>query len=239
MSSTPEQRCALCGGPARRPFRAPRPPELSPDMDLRPGEPARSTLRYWVQGCGQCGAAAWDLSTLPTAARAAVESAPYRNLSLEAAADTLLFRRWAMICLATGDRAAGAEATLMAAWAADDGAHVSEAANLRRDVAALWGEPADPPTALRLLDVLRRAGEFAAVEARGQKLAAAKPDRFAAAVVGFQRDRAGARDIGRHLLSSAVPDHTLPRDLPLPNFWPVLLSQIARQPGRGGLRRGN
>ena len=51
MSTTTEDHCAVCGGPARPPFRAPRPPELSPDMDMRPGESVRSTLRDWVQGC--------------------------------------------------------------------------------------------------------------------------------------------------------------------------------------------
>ena len=133
-------------------------------MDMRPGEPMRSTLRDWVQACGKCGAAAWDLSTLPAGTKAVVESAPYHALSLEAAEDTRLFRRWAMICVAAGDQEMAAETTLMAAWAADDGADMVEAAKLRRDVAALWGEPADLSKALRLLDVLRRAGEFAAVE---------------------------------------------------------------------------
>ena len=225
MSGASELRCAVCAGPARSPFHAPRPPELAPDMDMRPGEPMRSTLRDWVQACGKCGAAAWDLSTLPAATKAVVESAPYHALSLEAAEDTLLFRRWAMICVAAGDYEMAAETTLMAAWAADDGADMVEAAKLRRDVAALWGEPADLPTALRLLDVLRRAGEFAAVETRGQKLAAGELDEFAAAVVAFQRGRAAARDVGRHLLSSAVASHVLPRDLAIPKFWNALLRE--------------
>lgn len=222
MSDRSELRCAVCGGPARPPFHAPRPPELTPDMDMRPGEPVRSTLRDWVQACGKCGAAAWDLSTLPAGAAGVVESAPYRQLSLEAAEDTLLFRRWAMICTAAGDQEIAAEATLQAAWAADDGADMVEAAKLRRDVAAIWGQPADLPTSLRLLDVLRRAGDFGAVEALGAKLAGGGLDGFAAAVVAFQRDRAAARDVGRHLLSSAAPDHGVPHELPLPKFWAML-----------------
>jgi len=222
MSIATELHCAVCGGPARPAFHAPRPPEISPDMDMRPGEPVRSTLRDWVQACGKCGAAAWDLTTLPAQAAAVGQSAPYRALSTEAAEDTLLFRRWAMICAAAGDTAMAAEATLMAAWAADDAADVTEAAKLRRDVAALWGEPADLVAALRLLDVLRRAGEFSAVEARAQTLAAGSLDPFATGVVAFQRQRAAARDVGRHLLSSGVRDHSLPPDLPTPGFWPLL-----------------
>jgi hypothetical protein len=222
MSGASESHCAVCGGPVRPPFHAPRPPEIGPDMDMRPGEPARSTLRDWVQACGKCHAAGWDLTALPPQAATVVQSAPYRALSTEAAEDTRLFRRWAMICVAAGEQEMAAEATLMAAWAADEAANVSEAAKLRRDVAALWGEPADLMTALRLLDVLRRAGEFSAVETRGQTLAARGPDAFAAAVVAFQRNRAAARDVGRHLLSTAVPNHTLPPDLPTPKFWNLL-----------------
>jgi hypothetical protein len=219
MSETSTLHCAVCGRPARPPFRAPRPPEIAPELDMRPGEPVRSTLRDWLQACGTCHAAAWDLSALPPVAKSVVESPAYRALSTEAAEDTLLFRRWAMICMAAGDKEAAAEATLQAAWAADDGADMVEAVKLRRDVAALWGDPPDLATALRSLDVLRRAGEFAAVEERGAKMAASGVDAFAAAVIAFQRARAAERDVGSHLLTSAAPDHVLPDDLPKPKFW--------------------
>ncbi len=219
MSNTSALHCAVCGGPARAPFHAPRPPEIAPDLDMRPGEPVRSTLPDWLQACGICHAAAPDLSALPPEAKAVVESPAYRALSTEAAEDTLLFRRWAMICLAAGDKATAAEATLQAAWAADDAADMVEAAKLRRDVAALWGDPPDLPTALRLLDVLRRAGEFAAVEAKGAKMAGGGLDGLASAVVAFQRARAAERDVGSHLLSSAAPGHVVPDDLPTPKFW--------------------
>jgi hypothetical protein len=145
-------------------------------------------------------------------------------LSVEAAEDTLLFRRWAMICRATGDQVEAAEATLQAAWAADDGADMVEAAKLRRDVAALWGDQPALPTALRLLDVLRRAGAFEEVEARGARLAAGALDPFSAAVVEFQRARAAERDVGSHLLSSAAPGHVVPDDLPTPKFWDRLFA---------------
>lgn len=222
MSGMSDWRCGVCGGPVRAPYRAPHRPEIGPDMDMRPGEPVRSTLRDWVQACGTCGAAAWDLSALSPAAKAVIDSAPYRALGLDAAEDTLLFRRWAMLCQAAGDAGMAAEATLMGAWAADDGADMAESARLRRDVAALWGTPPDLATALRLLDVLRRAGEFAAVEIQAQRMAAGSLDGFAAAVVAFQREHAAARDASRHLLSSTVKDHVLPGDLPMPQLWNLL-----------------
>lgn len=223
MSGTSEWRCGVCGGPVRPPFHAPHPPETAPDLDLRPGEPVRSTLRDWVQACPTCGAAAWDLAALTPAERATVQSARYRDLSLEAAEDTLLFRRWAMLCQAAGDDETAAEVTLMAAWAADDAADMVEAVRLRRDVAGLWDNPRDTWTALRLLDVLRRAGAFDAVATRAERLAAQQLDPIPQAVVAFQRECAAARDATRHLLSSATPHHALPRDLPLPKFWKLML----------------
>jgi hypothetical protein len=160
MSGSVEFHCAVCGAPARQPYHSPRGPEIAPDLDMRPGEPVRSTLRDWVQGCGQCGAAAHDLSVLPQEAGSIVSSPAYRALSTNGTEDTLLFRRWAMICQGTGNDEMAAEATLQAAWAADDGADMLEAARLRRSVVDLWSGNTDLPTGLRRLDVLRRAGSF-------------------------------------------------------------------------------
>ena len=65
MSETSTLHCAICGAAARPAFHAPRPPEIAPDLDMRPGEPVRSTLRDWLQACGTCHAAGPDLSALP------------------------------------------------------------------------------------------------------------------------------------------------------------------------------
>jgi hypothetical protein len=61
-------------------------------------------------------------------AKSVVKSAAYRGLASEAPEETLLFRRWAMICLAAGDKEEAAKATLQGAWAADDGVNMVEAA---------------------------------------------------------------------------------------------------------------
>jgi hypothetical protein len=192
----------VCGAPAPPPYRVPQ-PELSPDLDLRPGEPARSSLPNWIITCPQCGAAAPDLAALGPQARAALDTDAYRDPP--GPPEALPFLRWAAICRAGGDLKQAAEATLQAAWATDDAADASAGAALRRQVAGLWGEPADARTALRLIDVLRRAGAFDQAEARARALAEAKPERDVRLVVDFQRVRIAARDTGRHLLSSALP----------------------------------
>jgi hypothetical protein len=196
--------CGACGGAVRAPFRAPQ-PEIAPDLDMRPGEPARSTLRDWVQICPTCGAAAPDLSALPGSARAVAESDEYRMLSTAVLEETLPFRRWALICERTADPAQQAEALLQAAWAADDAAAMTEPAKLRTEVAALWDGTDNVELGLRRLDVLRRAGQFEAAEAWAAVMTEREPDELARSIIKFQRVRIAARDIGRHLISSALP----------------------------------
>ncbi len=221
--SRAERHCAVCGGPARPPFRAPQ-PDIAPDLDMRPGEPARSTLRDWVQTCGQCSAAAPDVSILPKAARSIVEGEQYRALTTTTSEETLPFRRWALICQGTGDTANAAEALLQGAWAADDAAAMTDASTLRQEAAALWGETADVGTALRRLDALRRAGQFESAAHWAKLLAARGLDETADAVIAFQQARIAVRDIGRHLISSAIrppahAPHVSHGKRPSPGFW--------------------
>jgi len=194
--------CGVCGHPVRPSFRAPQ-PELAPDLDMRPGEPARSTLSRWLQTCRGCGAVAEDLTSLTAASRAIVESDAYRHLADSGSSVTLPFRRWAL--LLESDLAAAAEALLRAAWAADDAGAVEEAAALRLRVAALWGDRAFGALGLRRLDVLRRAGAMPAADAWARTLFGAAPDELGQSIIAYQHRLISAGDTGRHLISSALP----------------------------------
>jgi hypothetical protein len=196
--------CGVCGTAAQPAFRAPQ-PEIAPDLDMRPGEPTRSTLRDWVLVCPHCGAAAPDLTALPSSARPVVESDEYRMLSTSVLEETLPFRRWAMICAGTDDQPQQAEALLQAAWAADDAAAMTEAATLRVTVAALWDGTKDVEIGLRRLDVLRRAAQFDAAESWAEAMTKRGADDVAGSILRFQCARIASRDIGRHLISSALP----------------------------------
>jgi hypothetical protein len=72
-------------------------------------------------------------------------------------------------------------------------------------VAALWDGTDDVELGLRRLDVLRRAGLFEAAEAWATVLSERGPDDLARSLIAFQRARIRSRDIGRHLISSALP----------------------------------
>lgn len=204
MTAGDRPQCALCGTPCHAPFRMPR-PETAPDLDMRPGEPARSTLSDWMQTCRSCGAAAPSIAALPDNARAVVTSAAYAALSASGLSATLPFRRWATICTETGNVAGGADALLQAAWAADDALDGEEAIRLRQQVAEIWAVTADTETALRRLDVLRRAGAFEEAQRQADALATRPLDELGERVVAFQRARASGGDSGRYLVSSALP----------------------------------
>ncbi len=182
--------CALCGTTAPRPFRAPA-PEGSPDLDGRPGEPTRSTLRKWLVCCSHCRAVAPDVSQLPAASKEIVQSEAYRRLKTP-------FLRWAALVAGTGEEAA---ALLQAAWDAEDDGH--DATDLRRRAAAVWPAPGDAEAALRLADVQRRAGLLDAA-ARTLDALPAGLDDAAARIAAFERARVAAADTGRHMLSSAL-----------------------------------
>lgn len=175
--------CAVCGRECRSPFRVPA-AELAPDLDGRPGEPARSTLRHWVQTCRQCGAAGPDLSALPATAADRVKRPEY-------GAEASPFLRWAIV--AEGQEAA--EAVLQAAWAADDAGEDASALRLR--AASLW-----QGDVLRQVDILRRAG--AADAALALLAGLERADEEGRAIIEFQRARIAAGDTGRHLISSAL-----------------------------------
>jgi len=187
--------CALCGTPAPPKFSVPRPVQ-PPDLDGRPGEPARSTLRRWIVLCRRCGAAAPDLSALPKAAAPIIASDLFRAISGPAAAAL----RWALIAEQLGQAREAAEATLEAAWTLEDAEKPAE--NLRRKAAQMLSPPCNTAEALRVIDIWRRAGAFEEAE----KLARATkaPDESAASILAFELARIEARDAGRHLLSEAI-----------------------------------
>jgi hypothetical protein len=116
------------------------------------------------------------------------------------------FLRWALICEQTGDPVGAAEATLHAAWALDDasGDASEDAADLRRRAVALFGAPDGPEETLRSIDILRRAGDYAAASTRADSLDPVELDENSAAILAFQRDRIAAADPARYMISSAL-----------------------------------
>lgn len=192
----------MCATPAPPPFSAPA-PEMAPDLDLRPGEPTRSTMPRWVQTCRGCGAIAPDLAALPARLRTTIDTPAYRALADDAPQSPFL--RWAMLAEALEEPDEAAPAVMQAAWALDDANDPEGAAALRRRAAQLWGQGTTVQDALRVLDAWRRTGDLDAARAQAAHLAARPAledtDRV---VLHFQEGLIATGDTARHLLSAAL-----------------------------------
>ena len=202
-------RCGVCHTESRHPPFRPSPPEQAPDLDLRPGEPVRSTMARWLQQCPGCGYAAPDISRAHPAAAEAVRAAPFRALLADGTIPPLArrFLAWALVLEETGALHASAEATLQAAWVADDLDRPDLARAWRLDAVALWrgGPPLDAEQTVRIVDALRRAGAWDDAAATAEGLSRAEPPEAVAQVVTLERRLIEAGDSGRHTVASALP----------------------------------
>ncbi len=201
--------CGVCGHESRQsPFRPP-PPEQAPDLDLRPGEPVRSTMARWLQQCPHCGYAAPSIAKAHPAAAAAVSAAPFRALIQDSSHPPLVrrFLAWAHVLEETGALHAAAEATLHAAWVADDTFQPGLAAMLRQDAVALWrsGPPLDLEQTVRVVDALRRCEAWEDAEATAAELAGLSLSEAVGQVIALERRLIAAHDAGRHTMASALP----------------------------------
>jgi len=219
--------CAVCGAVVRPVFKAPA-PELAPDLDFRPGEPARSTLRRWVAECAGCGAAAPDLAGLAPPDAEVVRADPeYAALRAQAPVFARSFLLWALLCQRRGDAWPAAEALLQAAWAADDADETEWATVWRQQAAAVWPPSPEIQPRLCLIDIYRRAGDFPKAAAVVETLAQNPLDESSAAILAFQRRLIGGREAGRQLMSSALRppasrphvSYQQPKPGPSGGFW--------------------
>ncbi|MCK8786277.1 hypothetical protein M0638_18020 [Roseomonas sp. NAR14] len=199
----------MCGTQSRQPPFRPLQSEQPPDLDLRPGEPVRSTMPRWLQQCPSCGYAAPDIGRAHPAAAQAVAAAPFRALLVETS-HPLLARRflaWAHVLEETGALHAAAEATLQAAWVADDLGRDDLSQHWRQDAVALWrgGPRLDAEQTVRVIDALRRAGAFEDADSTAEALGRTDPPEEVMQVVTLERRLIADHDAGRHTIASAMP----------------------------------
>jgi hypothetical protein len=224
-----EKRCGVCGQESRQPGFRPPVPEQAPDLDLRPGEPVRSTMSRWLQACPHCGYAAPNIAEAHPAGAQAVAAAPYRALIADTAHPVLArrFLAWAHVLEETGALHAAAEATLHAAWVADDLNRDDLARQWRREAVALWrsGPVLDAEQSVRVIDALRRAGDFAEAEGAAEALAALNLPEAVAQVTALEARLITAEDTGRHSIASALAP---------PARRPHVTHQPKKRPPEGG-----
>jgi hypothetical protein len=184
----------------------------SPDLDQRPPGMMRATLDLQVQRCEACGYCGGDVSSGRPGAGAVVASAGYRSLLGDGSHPELAnsFRCAALIDCACGDLVGAARALIRAAWACDDEGAEGQAAACRREAASaileaegqgqpLYEEPAGATTAV-LVDLLRRAGEFAQASALLAARRGAAVDDVVGRVLAFEQELVDRGDAGRHTM---------------------------------------
>jgi len=167
-------KCGLCGKESQQHVMTSTSCFGPPGLDLRPAEPERSSIRFWVQMCPSCGYCAEDISEVERndETRAVVESNEYRKLGMDSCLPYLArnFLRWSMIQDKLGRYVRAAWTALYAAWACDDGGYQAQAEQCREKALALFkkarsagqrfGENVGFEEAL-MGDLLRRMGHFA------------------------------------------------------------------------------
>jgi hypothetical protein len=117
------------------------------------------------------------------------------------------FLAWGHVLEETGALHAAAEATLHAAWVADDAGAQDLARAWRQEAVALWrsGPPLDAEQTVRIIDALRRSESWDDAEATAAELAQLAPPEAVGQVVALERRLVAARDAGRHTVASALP----------------------------------
>lgn len=185
-----------------------------PDLDLRPAEPARSSIFAWVQCCGSCGYCAPSIGEATPGVGDVVDSPAYRAQLAEPGIPELArsFLCAALIFGELGEAALAAQMAIEAAWVCDDENAVEAARRCRLRAVELLRESRATGDALHpdsqtesavLVDLLRRAGRFdEAVAEADDSVAEAKGE--PAAVLAFSRSLALAGDSSVYTVEDAL-----------------------------------
>jgi hypothetical protein len=202
-------RCAVCGKESQQRSLRSVSQMGPPDLDLRPAEMARSTMPHWLQQCPGCSYVAPRIDRADDAAATIVHSGPYQALLAESFYPPLA-RRFlcrAMLLEETGDLHGAAEATLHAAWVADDARKPDLARSWRLDAVALFrqGPRPDLEQRVRIIDILRRAGDFGGAAAQAGELERSGLPDPVDRVVAFERRLIAAGDVKAYTVASALP----------------------------------
>ena len=139
----------------------------APDLDLRPGEPHRSSMNYWVMECPECGYCNSKLSVPAAFSRDYLDTDEYRTVC-GIPTDNELARRFikkALVCIQNENYPEAVQAYLYAAWSLDDAGDNSSAAVCRMEGARVIDEHLDSlgkteDFLVIKADFLRRSGEF-------------------------------------------------------------------------------
>lgn len=160
-----EVTCSVCGKKSAHTVITEVEASGVPDMDLRPPEPHRFSMEYWVMECPECGYCNGSLETPLDADRSYLESTEYKTLGGMETDNPLVskFVRKALVCLKNRDYAEAMQSYLYASWVFDDEENTEKAGECRKEaINIMENSPLKDDDNFLLLraDLLRRNGEF-------------------------------------------------------------------------------
>ena len=211
---TSEVTCGMCGAASRHSALNSSGEYGVPDLDQRPSEMLRSTMRMWLQECPACGLVAPNLQKGGEGDRALVNSAEYRAARSNRRVPPLARRFLCRAVIEAGyNRHEGAfRQALNAAWVCDDARKNRAARTCRLKAAAyLDGRWAtlEEIRKMQLVDVLRRGRRWAEADALMNSLVLKKLDEaeIRPGLVTLQWLLIGRRDDARYSLKDVFqPD---------------------------------
>jgi len=160
--------CSVCGTASEHTIITETdPPQGVPDIDLRPDEPHRSYMKYWVMKCPECGYCHATLDMPFDGEREYLSSEEYTGFGgitgvSEKAGEMI---QKALVCVKNHNFKEAVQSYLYAAWILDDEKLGEQAKACRKAaVAVMDGHPAafknDANFRLLMADLLRRSGDF-------------------------------------------------------------------------------
>ncbi|MFT3764099.1 MAG: hypothetical protein QM820_01035 [Minicystis sp.] len=206
--------CFVCGAEGEHEIASEAQQTEPPDLDTRPGEALRSTLKWWVQRCPSCGYCAPSIAEGAPAATRVVATAAYKALLDDPDRPELANRFLASAASLerAGLLADAAWQVVYAAWACDDEAREEAAAACRehaiemvRRVRAAGSVVTEQPGEDLVVeaDLLRRAGRFDEASALCEEAIAGGRAAGQEALLVYEQTLALRRDQGRRTIAEA------------------------------------
>lgn len=191
--------CAVCGEKSAQTVVLECEPDRSvPDLDMRPGEPHRSYIKYWVSKCPRCGYCNASIEIPVLFTKEYLGSGSYNKYD-----DSLSgrFMKMSLVCEKNKVYDEALKACLYAAWVYDDESDDDRAAECRRAAVKIFDShrayfSEKPDIVLLLADIMRRSGSFERVVSEyGKRFMGSG---LMTAVAAYEAELAEKKDSGCH-----------------------------------------
>lgn len=193
-------RCSVCGAKNEFPVLTSTNTLGGPDLDLRPAEMQRSTMRLWIQECPKCGYVSnnvSDKSPVPKEWLSSPEYSTCEGISFSSALARRFYKQY-LIQKKVGNIEDAFYAVLRAAWSCDDSNEVQNAKRCRETAIPLItkliaGNTSNRETLLIVkADLMRRAEQFDALLA--EYAAVHLKEDLLNQILKFEKERAKTHD---------------------------------------------